>query len=396
MKILMMPLFQFPTGHTKTAEAMEENVREEYPDVVIETVDFLTYCKPILEKFSGSFYLKWIRIAPSLYQSTYRILMSDPLSKMPKVKSPLWSQYFEKKMKQLLAEEAPDLIICTHSFPSKIIGKLIEKQAIAEIPVINVYTDLFMNGIWAKRGVKYHFVPNEEARNLLILKHQVPRENIFVTGIPISPAFTQMKRTSFSENGHVLVAGGNTGLINVEALTTLMLNLPTLRFTILCGNNEGLYHSLVKYESELIKIRKYIDSPEEMNCLYDKVDAIITKPGGVTLGEVIHKRLPIFVSHCLPGQEEVNLEYLLQHGMARKISLTCFDQKEAEWLCHTAELEQMVKNMDTFSSKINVTVREALTTVITAEVTLKLKEQISLNTPTSSYEKAYEKMSLPI
>ena len=37
-----------------------------------------------------------------------------------------------------------------------------------------------------------------------------------------------------------------------------------------------------------------------MSALYDQVDAIMTKPGGVTISEVFQKQLPIFVHHYLP------------------------------------------------------------------------------------------------
>ena len=47
-----------------------------------------------------------------------------------------------------------------------------------------------------------------------------------------------------------------------------------------------------------------------MNKLYDQVDAIVTKPGGVTVSEALRKRLPIFVHSVLPGQEQINLQFL--------------------------------------------------------------------------------------
>lgn len=49
-----------------------------------------------------------------------------------------------------------------------------------------------------------------------------------------------------------------------------------------------------------------------MNQLYNKADAILTKPGGVTISEALQKKLPILVHTSLPGQEEINLDYLLE------------------------------------------------------------------------------------
>ena len=52
-----------------------------------------------------------------------------------------------------------------------------------------------------------------------------------------------------------------------------------------------------------------------MNALYESVDAIITKPGGVTISECLYKKIPIFIYHELPGQEEVNLQNLKNWGL---------------------------------------------------------------------------------
>lgn len=52
-----------------------------------------------------------------------------------------------------------------------------------------------------------------------------------------------------------------------------------------------------------------------MNKLYDQIDAIVTKPGGVTISESLFKRKPIFIYHVLPGQEEINLQQLKKLGV---------------------------------------------------------------------------------
>lgn len=363
----MMPLFQFPTGHTKTAETMEANIREQYPNAVIETVDFLTYCQPVLEKFVAGFYMQWLKFAPKLYQSIYKGMMNDKYAARPKYKFKIWSLYFERKMKRLLAEKRPELIVCTHSFPSKVIGGLIEKDKVSEIPVINVYTDLFMNGVWASEGIKYHFVPHDEARNVLMDKHAIPAENIFVTGIPVHPAFTKEERQESSAEPHVLVAGGNTGLINVETLTRLFTNQPRVRFTVLCGKNEVLYNDLATYDFPQVTLMKYIDSPEEMNALYDEVDAIITKPGGVTMSEAILKQLPIFISHYLPGPEAINLTYLLENNMAQEISLAAVDKSASACLCDAVAMEKMMEKVVAFSEGYDCTVADALDMIVDAE-----------------------------
>ncbi|WVX84143.1 hypothetical protein R4Z09_14775 [Niallia oryzisoli] len=52
-----------------------------------------------------------------------------------------------------------------------------------------------------------------------------------------------------------------------------------------------------------------------MNDLYNQIDTILTKPGGVTISESREshfKRKPTLIYDALPGQEEINLQHLIE------------------------------------------------------------------------------------
>ena len=57
-----------------------------------------------------------------------------------------------------------------------------------------------------------------------------------------------------------------------------------------------------------------------MNELYSMADAIITKPGGVTISEALKKGLPIFIHSALPGQEEINLKLLKKLKLVHELN----------------------------------------------------------------------------
>lgn len=77
-------------------------------------------------------------------------------------------------------------------------------------------------------------------------------------------------------------------------------------YKVLCGRNEKLFQFVKQLNHPYIKAIPYITKKEEMNVLYDKADAIITKPGGITITECLWKQVPIFVYEALPGPEEMN------------------------------------------------------------------------------------------
>ncbi|MBE1556084.1 MGDG synthase family glycosyltransferase [Sporosarcina limicola] len=370
MKILVLPLFQFPTGHTKVAETINESIRQHYPNATIKMVDFLSFCSPNLEKFIGSFYMNWIRKSPSSYQSVYRMLVNNKSPKPSKSPFRLTAPYFQKKMRKLIEKEGPSLIVCTHAFPSNIIGQLKQKKLIQPIPLINVYTDLFLNDVWEKNESDYHLVPHHKAKESLISQYRVDANTIFVTGIPIHSSFKQSAESANPIKNHVLVAGGNIGYFNANELLKLIDVLPEVHFTILCGNNEKLFYSLEKLQSPHITPMRYIESKMEMNKLYDLIDAIITKPGGVTISEALRKRIPIFVNDFLPGPEEVNFQFLLENGMTHKISFSSSDKEKIQLLSDPAELLKMRQQMDLYCQEITCTVGDALSTIIFNEFKL--------------------------
>ena len=52
----------------------------------------------------------------------------------------------------------------------------------------------------------------------------------------------------------------------------------------------------------------------------DASDCIITKPGGLTVSEALAKKLPMILTKPIPGQEERNMDFLLNFGVAMRVS----------------------------------------------------------------------------
>ena len=55
-----------------------------------------------------------------------------------------------------------------------------------------------------------------------------------------------------------------------------------------------------------------------MNDLLASVDILVSKPGGLTTTEALLKNLPMIVPYYIPGQEEENLDFLTNCGVALK------------------------------------------------------------------------------
>jgi processive 1,2-diacylglycerol beta-glucosyltransferase len=266
----------------------------------------------------------------------------------------------------MLEKEKPTLIICTHSFPSRILQRLKRKKLI-QIPVINVYTDFFINSVWGKRDIDYHFVPHADAKKELMTKYHIDEKRIIVTGIPVHEVFMTKhselkgKRRPF----HLLLAGGNQGLGNIVDFFKKVEDSRLFRYSVLCGTNKKLYDEIASWKQPHIRPFSYISSPQEMNRLYNEVDAVITKPGGVTVSEVLHKQLPVFTVGYLPGQEQINLQYLEKHGLIYNLTgFRYYERKIIHVLTDEIEKNRFYRRVHEYFSQIEKTAQDALKEIV--------------------------------
>ena len=274
-KVLFLPLLRMQSGHHQVADALIDMLKKRTSDIVIKKVDLLSYTNESLEKLITTSYLKWIRFAPKTYHLAYKNFFYDPTRKEH---SYIWYQHiFLKKIEQLLQDEKPDAIVCTHGFPSYLLSQL-KMKGKCNVPVINVYTDFFINNIWGREGIDVHFLPSQEVKETLMSKHQTLSGRLFVTGIPVHEDISKSAHKSINKGQpKVLIAGGNSGLGGILKLSAELKRSTHFDFLVLCGNNKKLYNEILSWDLDHIKPLPYLSSRSDMNKLYEEVDAISNK-----------------------------------------------------------------------------------------------------------------------
>ncbi|MET3320978.1 UNVERIFIED_ORG: UDP-N-acetylglucosamine:LPS N-acetylglucosamine transferase [Peribacillus simplex] len=369
-KILFLPLFRMQSGHHQVAEALMDMLKKHTSGVTLKKVDLLSYTSNSLEKMITTGYLKWIRYAPETYNLAYKNLFYVSL---PKERSFKWYQHiFLKKMEQLIAEEKPDLIVCTHGFPSYLLSQLKIKGK-CNIPIINVYTDFFINNVWGSKGIDFHFLPTQELKEKLIIKNQIPKHSMMVTGIPVHEEITKRARgLKNADRPKILISGGNSGLGGILNLEDELKKSTDCDYFVLCGNNKKLYDAIDTWDLAHINPLPYISSRSEMNKLYEEVDAIVTKPGGVTISEALRKRLPIFVHSMLPGQEEINLQYLKDHKLVFELNHNLsFEKQILSILKDHKKMDQLDISIESYQREIELEKPERMVEVMKLILNLK-------------------------
>ena len=87
-----------------------------------------------------------------------------------------------------------------------------------------------------------------------------------------------------------------------------------------CGNNKSLKRKIDQMETQKrIYNFGFVDN---VDVIMDASDCIVTKPGGLTVSESLAKGIPMVLMNPIPGQEDRNVEFLLNNGLAVKISNT--------------------------------------------------------------------------
>ncbi|OCA85723.1 UDP-glucuronosyltransferase [Bacillus sp. FJAT-27225] len=313
-RILFLPFLQIPSGHHQVAKALMDGIQSKHPSVLCEAVDILSYTLGKAENLVSSFYLGWIKRFPRIYSTVYRWNVYSNLEKEKRFW--VYERIFLKAMKRLINEKNPDLIVCTHGLPSYLLNHL-KASGNLSIPVINVYTDFFIHKVWGKAYIDFHFVPTDDAKKYLI-ENGIVEDRIYLTGIPVHHKISisgPVLRTNPPKPLTVLVTGGNLGVGAIEELILKIGHTSPNHYLILCGTNKALFQKIKDLNKHNLIPIDYISCRQEMNALYDMADAILTKPGGVTISECIMKRKPIFNYHALPGQEEINLRILKNLGL---------------------------------------------------------------------------------
>lgn len=306
---LFLPFMQIPTGHHHVAEALMDNFQQVNRNMKCQKVDILAYSFGSVERVISSTYLTAIKVLPQAYHWIYDQMAYKKVTK--RKRQLLYEVLFSYFFKRLMKENETEILFCTHALPSNIASMLKQKGKLDAITV-NVYTDYFVNRIWGMEGIDYHIVPSRLVK-LFLMRNGVKENRIFVTGIPVHAAFHEkVEQQTNRQDIRVLVTGGSLGVGAMDKLIPSNPSSENLHYYVLCGKNNVLYEKLITKRNPNVTPLPYIENKKEMNRLYDQVDAVLTKPGGVTVSESLMKRKVLFIYDALPGPEKVNVEQLKQ------------------------------------------------------------------------------------
>ncbi|MCM8766411.1 MAG: hypothetical protein NC920_06220 [Candidatus Omnitrophica bacterium] len=335
------------SGHHRASVAIEKALHTLAGErVETLSIDAFTYTNPILARIINRTYLTLIKNRPEVWDYLYD---NPRIVKNTQKLRELIHRFNSGKLKILLEDFRPHVVVCTQAFPCGMVADY-KKTYGYQTLLIGVLTDYIAHSYWIYDTVDYYVVPSEETYQRLIYEGIAP-ENIKIFGIPVAPEFNQKKDKKeifkkFGLDEHlpvVLIMGGSQGLGPLNKIVNVIAHLSfPLQVIVVCGRNKFLYTKLSlkrRYFKKPVTILGYIENMDEIMAI---ATVLITKPGGLTTAEALARGLPMLLIRPLPGQEAKNTEFLLKANVAIKAN----DEMEVgimlkELLTTPLKLEQM-------------------------------------------------------
>lgn len=355
MKKILILSVSAGQGHVRAAEALRAGTARWFgSEAEARHIDLMDLTPSWFSTAYKGAYLKFVARFPALWGFLYSRTDRDKVEGvMGQMRRRLESQV-SKRLLEAIADYEPDILISTHFLPGQVLARWLRRGKLAPRPHWIVVTDFLAHRFWLEPGQTGYFAASEEC--VFTMKQRgLADERLMVTGIPIMPEFSDAvsrdeARAVFGFEGgrrSILLMGGGEGVGVLKDVAAEMAALPhDFQLAVLAGKNKKLLADLQIMAGNFPAGRLLpLGFTTEMPRLLTAADLVITKPGGLTTCECLALGKPMIAVSPIPGQEEANSDYLMEHGAAFKaMSLPSLMYKISLLLNEPGLLERLGRN----------------------------------------------------
>lgn len=310
-------------GHKSAAESIKSNFKSLNPDAEVRCMDILKYTNKIVDKFVTVGYEQSLKISPYIFGRIYYHTEKKNQDIIFSNMSYAVNKTMTFKLIPLINGLDPDIIISTHPFSTEIVS-ILKRKYNYKTPLLTVLTDFMPHGFWVHPYNNAYVVSNDVMKDELI-NYGVNKDIIYNYGIPIRKGFLEdYDREEVLNNlgldpsiFTLLVMGGSTSSIKLEKLVEAIskVELP-MQAILVSGGNQKLYSAFEDIQKNSNINLVVLGHTNKIPELMKSCDAIVTKPGGLTITECLVSNIPIIMFAPIPGVEMRNKEFLLQNRLA--------------------------------------------------------------------------------
>ena len=249
------------------------------------------------------------------------------------------------KIGKLIETERPNAIVVAFPLCSQYISAYKQKTG-CDVPMYTCITDIPAHNEWIAEETNLYFVSSEETKKILVAKGVDPNI-IMITGVPVRNQFCNNEAFEPADEGkkNLLVMGGGLGLLpGSDLLLDRLASMNNVNVTLIAGKNEDLKRNI----EHRYPMFNTVGFTNEIGEYMKKADAVITKPGGVTLFEAINTCTPLYIVNPFLLQEIGNAKYIESKHIGRVLwseSKATANDIES-FMNNTEELNRMKNNMN--------------------------------------------------
>lgn len=313
-------------GHRRAAEAMVQALEVTGAARSIRHLDMLTLSAAPFRYLYQTIYTRAGRYLPGPLKSLYE--MSDKPWAKDWPRLPI-ERFSNRRYLRLLESEQPDLLVCTHFTPAAVAGWLKRQGRLRSTLAITV-TDFLPHAMWFCRDYDHYFVARDEARHYMA-HHGIDPARLHATGIPVDPGFASLPQTASARREleldtdltTIVYSAGGSRPDFVERAARELLKMPgPAQVVFIAGGLPETQRRLARLaERTRSNLRvSVVGFTDRMHLYMAAADLFISKPGGLTTSEILASGRPMVVIDPIPGQEDLNADYLLEEGVAIRVS----------------------------------------------------------------------------
>lgn len=335
MKVLVLTA-RFGMGHYRVAEAIKDDIESKDRDAQVEIIDFMSFAFPKVDKLIYRCYNALVFKNAKLYNLIGKLTGNSSSSPFKFI--------IAARINRLIKSCNADAIVAAFPWCTQYISAYKELSG-KDTPMYTCITDIPAHSDWIADETNLYFVASQVTKDILISKG-VEENKIVISGVPVRSEFKSIKTGNKNDNNKkkLLVMGGGLGLLpGGDLLLNRLASMKDVEVTLIAGNNKELYDRIKRTYPRF----KTIGYTDKISDYMKASDAIVTKPGGVTLFEAITTQTPMYVVRPFLLQELGNAEFIENNGLGKIV----WNEEDAtpddieDFITDTKALDTMKKNM---------------------------------------------------
>lgn len=319
-------------GHRAAAKALARAL-EEIPGVRSEVVNTMDYLPASVRYLQEEGFAAVASCFSGMKKKSFEASVEGKESTVNAARRGLAVKaFFSRSFLKRLRDEAPDLVLSTHS-QTNVMLSIWKRHGKIDMPVHCVVTDYATHAMWACEELDRYYVASEAVGRAL-RGYGVQGDRIRVTGIPVDPNFARVPKADPVAARRLIgldealptitMMGGSLGFGPyeevVEALEAAGRPVQLLAMT---GKNEARRERLEAMAGSLKSVRLHCYGfVDRFYRFMDAADAVITKPGGLTVTELLLRGKPMIMlrpaggleGHAAQGVAELGVAELVEDG----------------------------------------------------------------------------------